>query len=223
MIAVLAPLLATMGAAGLLLVMAIVFAETGLIVGAFLPGDSLLFTVGVMVAAHVLPLPLWLAVVACAVAAIVGDQVGYALGRRFGPSVFSRSHSRLLNPRHVDRAQQFFARHGSKAVVLARFLPVVRGFTPPVAGIGGMPYRRFAVYNVIGGVAWTVVMLVAGFFAGGVPLVAQHIELLAIGLVALSVVPACAMWVRNRMRRRARRAADLPLARVEPVELAHTG
>ncbi|MCW2762226.1 MAG: hypothetical protein JWR85_2427 [Marmoricola sp.] len=210
MIAVLTPLMASMGVAALLVVVAIVFAETGLIVAAFLPGDSLLFTFGVLVAAHVVPLPLWLVVIASAAAAVGGDQVGYALGRRFGPRVFSRRHSRLLNPHHVDKAQEFFERHGSKAVVLARFVPVVRGFVPAVAGVGRMSYRRFAAYNVVGGVAWTMTMLLGGFYAGGIPLVAAHVELLAVALVALSLVPVMFVWVRNRLRRRGEGKTDSP-------------
>ncbi len=201
MIAVLTPVLISMGALGLLVVVAVVFVETGLIVGSFLPGDSLLVTVGVLVASHVMALPLWLVVAACAAAAVAGDQVGYGLGRRFGAAVFSRSHSRLLNPRHVVKAHEFFARHGSLAVVLARFVPVVRGLTPPVAGMGRMPYRRFAVYNIVGGVAWTSLLLVAGFYAGGVPLVARHVELLAVGLVVASLVPTGVMWWRRTRAR----------------------
>ncbi len=204
MIAVLTPLLMSLGAAALLVILPIVFAETGLVVLAFLPGDSLLFTVGILVATHVMPLPLWLVVAACAVAAVAGDQLGYLLGRRFGPAVFSRPKSRWFNPEHAVRAHEFFVRHGSKAVVLARFVPVVRGFAPVVAGVGRMPRGRFTTYNVLGGLGWTASMLVAGFYAGGIPLVAAHIELFAIGLVVASLVPAGLAWLRDRVRRRRR-------------------
>lgn len=210
MIAVLTPLLAALGPAALLLVMAIVFVETALLVGFFLPGDSLLFTVGILVAAHALPLPLWLVGAGAAVAAILGDQVGFWLGRRFGPTIFSRAGSRLLNPRHAERAQAFFARHGHKAVVLARFVPVVRSLTPVVAGVARMPHRRFTAYNVLGGIGWTALMLLAGFYAGGVPFVAAHVELVAVALVALSLVPAVATWLRRRSRSRRLLAVRIP-------------
>jgi membrane protein DedA with SNARE-associated domain len=209
-----------MGPAALLLVMAIMFVETALLVGFFLPGDSLLFTVGILVAAHALPLPLWVVGAGAALAAILGDQVGFWLGRRFGPAVFSRAGSRLLNPRHAERAQEFFARHGHKAVVLARFVPVVRSLTPVVAGVARMPHRRFTTYNVLGGVGWTALMLVAGFYAGGVPFVAAHVELVAVGLVALSLVPAVITW----LRRRSRRTTAVPVPEPRPlVGVGHAG
>lgn len=197
MIALLTPLMAALGPLALLLLMAVLFAETGLLVGFFLPGDSLLFAAGVLVAAGAVPLPLWLVVAGASLAAVVGDQVAYVIGRRWGPRLFSRPDSRWLSSRHVTSAQRFFERHGAKAVVLARLLPVVRAMTPAVAGAAGMSRRRFTAYNVVGGVLWTVGLLVAGFFLGGVSLVAQHVELLAIGLVLVSLVPAAVVFLRR--------------------------
>ncbi|MCW2799434.1 MAG: hypothetical protein JWQ70_906 [Aeromicrobium sp.] len=199
-IAVLTPWLVSLGPAAFLLVMAIVFAESGLLIGFFLPGDSLLFLAGAFVASGVIDLPLWLLMLGVAIAAIAGDQVGYVIGRRLGPRVFSRPDSRLFSQSHADSAKRFFERHGSKAVILARFVPVVRTFVPVVAGIGRMPRRRFTAYNVIGGATWSALILAAGFWFGGIAFVAAHIELITIGLAGLSVVPALIAYVRNRRR-----------------------
>lgn len=199
MIAFLTPLLYGLGPAALLLAMVIVFAETGVLVGFFLPGDSLLFTVGILVATGVIHLPLVLVAAGLFGAAAAGDQVGYLLGRRFGPRVFSRPESRLFSRSHAQRAEAFFAKHGSKAVILARFVPVVRTFTPVVAGVGRMPRRTFTVFNLTGAALWAVGLLVAGYFLGGVPIVAAHVELFAIGMVAVSLVPAAAAVVRHRI------------------------
>lgn len=203
MIPSLTPYLASLGPAALLVVMAIVFAETGLLVGFFLPGDSLLFTVGVLTSAGVLGLPFWVVAVGVFVAACAGDQVGYLIGRRAGPRVFSRPDSRLLAQEHAERAQDFFARHGSKAVVLARFVPVVRTFAPVVAGVGRMSYRRFLVFNVAGAFAWGVGVLTAGYFLGGVPFVADHVELIVLAVVAASLAPILVAGLRHRTRARA--------------------
>lgn len=198
MIAVLTPLLYALGPAALLLIMAVVFAESGLLMGFFLPGDSLLFLAGALVASHVIGVPLWLLGIGVFVAAVVGDQVGYSIGRRLGPRLFSRPDSRLFSQTNADRARRFFDRHGSGAVVLARFVPVVRTFVPAVAGIAHMPRRRFGTYNVIGAACWSAAIVTSGYLFGGIPFVAAHIELITIGLAGLSVVPAVLAYVRNR-------------------------
>ncbi|RYB93685.1 DedA family protein [Nocardioides oleivorans] len=189
------------GPLSLLLVMAIVFAETGLFAGFFLPGDSLLFTAGVLVAGGIVHVPLAVMAAGVVVAAFAGDQVGYLVGRKAGPRIFNRPDSRLFSRKHADRARAFFDRHGSRAVVLARFVPVVRTFTPTVAGVGEMPYRRFVGYNAIGALVWGVGVLAAGYLLGGVPFVAAHVELLSLGIVALSVLPAGASLLAGRRRR----------------------
>ena len=166
------------------------------------PGDSLLFTLGVLAAGGLLHVPLWVVALGVGAAAVAGDQVGYLLGRRFGPLVFSRPESRWFSRSHAERAQGFFDRHGSRAVVLARFLPVVRTFTPVVAGVARMPRGLFTAYNVVGGLAWTLGLVTVGFFLGGIPLIAGHIELLAIGMVALSLIPALVGVLRHRSARR---------------------
>ena len=201
MIALLTPLMAVLGPLAVLLLMGVLFAETGLLAGFFLPGDSLLFAAGVLVAAGAIHLPLWLVAAGACLAAVVGDQVGYLVGRRFGPRVFNRRNSR----HHVARAEAFFDRHGPKAVVLARFVPVVRTLVPAMAGMGQMPRRRFTAYNLAGGLVWAVGMLLAGFFLGGIPFIAAHIELLALAVVAASLVPAGL----GLLRRRAGRARRL--------------
>jgi membrane protein DedA with SNARE-associated domain len=206
MVALLTPLMAVLGPAAILLLMGVLFAETGLLAGFFLPGDSLLFTAGVLVASGAVPLPLWLVVLGAAVAAVAGDQLGYVLGRRLGPWLFRRRSSRLLSrvlsEHHLERAEAFFERHGPKAVVLARFVPLARTFTPAVAGAAQMPRRRFVAYNLLGAAGWTALFLVGGFFLGGIPLVAAHVELLAVGMVAVPVVPAAVAHLRHRRRRR---------------------
>ena len=188
------------------ILMAIVFVETGLVIMPFLPGDSLLFAAGVLVATGAMHLPVWLVAAAALAAAVAGDQVGYLVGRGWGPRVFRRQDSRLFSRRHVDRARVFFDRHGPRAVILARFVPVVRTFTPVVAGVGQMSRRRFSLYNVVGAALWAVGLLVAGYFLGGIPLIANHVELVAIGMVAASLVPATLALVRRRVVRR--RSAD---------------
>jgi membrane protein DedA with SNARE-associated domain len=150
------------------------------------------------VAAGEVHLPLEVVGAGAFVAAAAGDQFGYLLGRRFGPRVFSRPDSRLFSQRHVIRAQTFFERHGPRAVLLARLVPVVRALTPVVAGVGRMPRGRFTLYNLIGAAVWTAGMLVAGFLLGGVSFVADHVELIVVGMVAVSFLPAAAASLHRR-------------------------
>jgi membrane protein DedA with SNARE-associated domain len=190
------------GPLSLIVIMAIVFAETGLLAGFFLPGDSLLFSAGVLLAGGVIQLPFAVVVLGVVVAAFVGDQVGYLIGRKVGPRLFNRPDSRFFSRRHAVRAHDFFVRHGPKAVVLARFVPIVRTFTPTVAGVGAMPYLRFVAHNALGAALWGVGMLAAGRLLGGVPFVAANVELMTLAVVALSLLPAAASLVRARRRHR---------------------
>ena len=151
---------------GLLGVLAAVFAESGLLIGVVLPGDSLLFTTGLLIADGVLRTPLWLAVILIVTAAVGGDQVGYLLGRRAGPALRRRPDGRVLRTRHLDQAAAFFDRHGPRAVVLARFVPIVRTLTPVLAGASGMGHRRFTAYNVLGGILWGAGVTVLGHALG---------------------------------------------------------
>lgn len=180
----------------------------------FLPGDSLLFAAGLFTAAGVIPLPIGLILAGAAASAVAGDQVGFRIGRRLGPRLFAPGGRRPWSQRHVAAAHDFFERHGHKAVVLARFVPLARTFTPVVAGAVGMPARRFTGYNVVGGLLWTTSMLLAGFFLGGVPLIAAHVELATVALIAVSLIPATAAFLRHRMRPE-RTVASAPPAPVE--------
>jgi membrane-associated protein len=197
MIIAITPLLYTLGPVAVLLVMAVVFAETGLLLG-FLPGDSLLFTAGVLVAAHVVNVPLWVLALGVVTAAAIGDQVGYQIGRRLGPRIRKRPDSRLFSRRQAALAEEFFAVHGSKAIVLARFVPVLRAIVPVVAGVGRMPRNRFTAYNLTGAFLWGVGFVAAGFVFGGIPFVAQHVDLIMVGVVAITLGSAAAALLRRR-------------------------
>jgi membrane-associated protein len=190
---------------GLIGILAIVFAESGLLIGFFLPGDSLLFTAGLLTAdGRYLAYPLWLVCLLITVAAIAGDQVGYLFGRRVGPALFRRPDSRLFKQEYLTKAQEFFDRYGARSIVLARFVPIVRTFTPIVAGVSGMNYRVFVAYNVIGGVLWGTGVTVLGYFLGQVSFVRDNIELILVGIVALSVLPMVVELIRHRLRQPAR-------------------
>ncbi|MEV4134260.1 VTT domain-containing protein [Dactylosporangium sp. NPDC049742] len=184
-------------------ILAIVFAESGLLIGFFLPGDSLLFTTGLLVAdGRYLHQPLWLVCLLVSVAAFAGDQFGYLFGRRVGSALFRRPNSRLFKQEHLAKAQEFFARYGARSIVLARFVPVVRTFTPIVAGTSGMHYRTFVLYNAVGGALWGTGVTVLGYFLGRIAFVKSNIELILIGVVVLSVVPIAVELLRARARRR---------------------
>jgi membrane-associated protein len=184
-------------AVGYVGVTAIIFAETGLLIGFFLPGDSLMVTAGLLGSQGYLDV-VWLGVL-LTVAAIVGDSVGYAVGKASGPRLFSRDDSLLFNKKHLVRAAQFYERHGGKTIVIARFMPIIRTFAPVVAGMGGMRYSRFVAYNVVGGVAWVWSMLLTGYFLGRyVPGIAKHIDLVIVVVIVLSIMPAIVARLRAR-------------------------
>lgn len=187
---------------GLIGIMVIVFAESGLLVGVFLPGDSLLFTAGLLSATTSLLPPLWVIIPAIVVAAIVGDQVGYVIGSRAGPKIFHRPDSRFFRHEFVDKAYSYFDRYGGRTIVLARFVPIVRTFTPVIAGVSQMSYRTFVAYNVLGGTLWGVSVTTIGYFLGQIDFVAANIELILIGIVALSVLPIGVEFLRARSRSR---------------------
>jgi membrane-associated protein len=179
---------------------AIVFAETGLLVGFFLPGDSLLVTAGVIAATGELNIVL-LNVLLCA-AAIIGDQVGYMIGRRAGPKIFNREKSFLFAKDHLLRTKAFYDKHGGKTVVIARFMPFARTFAPVVAGVGAMSYRRFVSYNVFGGIGWVVSMTLLGYFLGtSIPDIDKHIHKVVAVVILLSILPGIIEILRHRMRR----------------------
>lgn len=179
----------------------IIFAESGLLVGFFLPGDSLLFIAGLIAAGGSdlkVSLSLPVILVGCAIAAIAGDQVGYAFGKKVGPALFNRPDSKIFKQQYVAQADAFFDRHGSKAIVLARFVPVVRTFTPILAGVGKMHYRRFVVYNVAGGLLWTLGIIMLGYWFGNVAFIKNNLEIVLIAIVVLSIIPAAIEFLRHR-------------------------
>ncbi|WP_203863054.1 DedA family protein [Plantactinospora mayteni] len=186
---------------GLLGILAVVFAESGLLIGFFLPGDSLLFTTGLLTAdGRFLHTPLWLVCLLISLAAIAGDQVGYLFGQRVGPRLFRRPDARLFKQSHLTKARTFFDTYGARSIVLARFVPAVRTFTPIVAGASGMHYRAFLMYNVGGGILWGSGVTVLGSLLGRVAFVRDHIELILIAIVAVSVLPIVIELLRARRR-----------------------
>ncbi len=187
-------LIDTFGLAG---TMAVLFAECGLLIGFFLPGDSLLFTAGVLAAGGRIA-PLWVMLILLPVAAVVGNLVGYWIGRTAGPALFARPDSRLFKAEHVTRSQAFFERNGARTVLLARFVPIVRTFTTVLAGVSRMDPRRFVLYSVIGGIAWAAGVTALGFWLGRVAVVRDHVELFIVAVVAVSLLPVGIELIRSR-------------------------
>jgi membrane-associated protein len=182
------------------LLFAVIFAETGLVVTPFLPGDSLLFAAGAIAATGALDI--WAVMIVLFVAAVLGDAVNYAVGRHIGPRVFRPEgrkgrFERLLNPKHLERTHEFFETYGGKAVVMARFVPIVRTFIPFVAGAGSMTYATFAFYNVFGGALWVLVCVGAGYLFGGIPVVKENFELVVLAIIGVSVLPMAVELLRH--------------------------
>jgi membrane-associated protein len=190
---------------GIFLLAAIVFAESGLLIGFFLPGDSLLFIAGFLASPagleatgkEVLPNIIIVMAVASAMA-IIGDQVGYLIGKKLGPAVFARPKSRLFDPAHVVRANEFFAEHGSRTIIIARFVPVVRTFVPVVAGVGEMDYKTFTRFNIIGGLLWGAGIPLLGYFLGKIEFVKNNIEVAILAIVLVSLLPVILEFVKHR-------------------------
>lgn len=174
----------------------IIFAETGLVITPFLPGDSLLFAVGALAGGGFLNI--WVIYVVMLVAAIVGDTVNYWVGHHFGPKVFSKENSRIFNRAYLEKTREFYEKHGGKTIILARFLPIIRTFAPFVAGVGKMHYRTFFFYNVVGAVVWVTSFTFAGYFFGALPFVKKNFEYLVIGIIVLSVVPFFWEYIRHK-------------------------
>jgi membrane-associated protein len=189
------------GGWGYALLASIVFSETGLLVGLFLPGDSLLFTVGVVAGAGELDIVGICALLAAA--SILGDQSGYFLGHRTGPRIFTRKDSRLFKQEYVTRTQEFYAKHGGKTLIYAKFVPIVRTFAPFMAGVGKMRYSRFLSFNLLGGFGWVVSMTLAGYFLGGMPVIRRNFEKAVIGIVIISVLPLAIHYLQSRRKKSA--------------------
>ena len=183
--------------AAFIAVLVIIFIECGLFVF-FLPGDSLLFVTGLYISTGTIGVPLWLACILLSIAAFGGNIVGYLIGRRIGPALFDKPDSRFFKPRYIESTHEFFTKYGPKAIVLARFVPVVRTFITAMAGVGNMNQRMYTSYSVIGGVLWASGLTILGYFLGHVEFVQKNIDLIAIAIVILSVLPAVLEWQRNR-------------------------
>jgi membrane-associated protein len=180
---------------------AIIFAETGLLVGFFLPGDSLLVTAGLLSSQPQFGLNMWLLGALLTIAAIVGNSAGYAIGFYSGPKLFKREDSLLFKKKHLIRAHDFFQKHGGKALVIARFMPIVRTFVPVVAGLGRMPFRAYTAYNVLGAVLWIWSMLFIGYFLGRyIPGIENHITKVILVVIFISLLPGLISWQRERSR-----------------------
>jgi membrane-associated protein len=201
-----------LAAAGLLVLMLVVFAETGLLVGFFLPGDSLLFTAGLLVAQDKLDISIWWLVLLLPLAAIAGDQTGYTIGRMSGPRVFNRPDSRFFQQEYVDKSYAFFEKYGGRTIVLARFVPIVRTFAPVIAGVSKMSRRVFTTYNVLGAVLWASGVPLLGYYLGRIDWIAENLEPVILGIVALSVLPIAVEVLRARrtQRRGPTRGQDIP-------------
>lgn len=178
-------LLTQFGYIGLFL---IVFAESGLLVGFFLPGDSLLFTAGILAATGIFNI--WVLFPLIFFAAVIGDQVGYMTGATVGRKLFNRENSMFFKKHHVEKSQRFFEKHGASAIIIARFVPIVRTFTPILAGVGKMPYKTFVTYNIIGGLIWGIGMTALGYWVGGIPGVEKYVHYIALVIIVLSLIPA---------------------------------
>jgi len=190
---------------GYILLVAIVFSETGLLIGCFLPGDSLLITAGLLAAAG--HLNIWWLNGLLIAAAIIGDSVGYAIGVRLGPRIFTRQKSLLFNPKHVERTHRFYEKYGPKTIVIARFVPIVRTFAPVLAGVGTMQYRRFLFYNVAGGIGWVASMTWGGYWLARMfPAIFARIHILVIVIIVLSCVPIAIEIYRERRKAAKQRA-----------------
>ena len=185
------------GTAAFIAVLVIIFIECGLFVF-FLPGDSLLFVTGLFISTGQIGVPLWLACILLSLAAWLGNLSGYAIGRKVGPSLFHRPNSKLLNPEGIAKTHAFFEKYGTKAIVLGRFVPIVRTFITAMAGVGRMDARVYATWSLVGGVLWAAGLTVLGYFLGQNAFVQKNIELIAILIVVISVIPAGIEWWRSR-------------------------
>jgi membrane-associated protein len=205
-------LISSFGIYALIGVCAIVFIETGLLIGFFLPGDSLLFVTGLMISTgdvvwpigdEYVPVPIWVACVAITASAWLGDQTGYWIGRKSGPAIFNKTDSKFFTQKNVDRTNSFFEKYGAKAIILAHFVPVMRTFVPVAAGIGQMNYRRFLKYNIYGVIGWGTMVTLLGYYLGKIPFVAAHVEYFTIAFILVSTIPIVMEIVKSRREHKA--------------------
>jgi membrane-associated protein len=180
----------------------IIFAECGLLIGFFLPGDSLLFPLGLLIATGSVHLPLWVVCLVMSACAVLGNIVGYGVGWAIGPKLFNKPDSRLFRREYVDKTHEFFERYGVRAIFLARFVPVIRTFITAVAGVGRMERGRFFGVSIVGGIVWASAVLVAGYFLGRISFIANHVDLILVLIVLVSVIPLVIEWARHRRERK---------------------
>ena len=201
--------LSGMGPAAMILVCLIVIAETGLFIGVILPGgDSLLFAVGVMIGAGVIDFPIWLACILISISAVIGDQLGYFIGRKAGPAIFKRPDSKFFSQDNAVRAQKFFEKYGAKAVIFAHFVPVMRTFIPVAAGVGKMKYSYYLRYNIIGALSWGLIVPLLGFFLGSITFISENVILVTLVLVAISFIPVLLEVIKARKEKLASKVTD---------------
>jgi membrane-associated protein len=205
-------LISSFGIYALVGVCAIVFIETGLLIGFFLPGDSLLFVTGLLISTgdvvfpvggEMVPVPIWIACAAISISAWLGDQTGYWIGRKVGPAIFNKTDSKFFSQKNVSATNAFFEKYGAKAIILAHFVPVMRTFVPVAAGIGQMNYKRFLKYNVYGVIGWGTMVTLLGYWLGKIPFVAQHVEYFTIAFVVISTIPIVMEVVKTRREHKA--------------------
>jgi membrane-associated protein len=211
-------LLSTLGSYLLLVIAIIIFAECGLLIGFFLPGDSLLFPLGLYIAKGTVHTPLWLACLIMSACAVVGNVLGYWIGRLVGPKLFNKPDSRLFKREYVDKTHAFFERYGGRAIFLARFVPIIRTFITAVAGVGKMDAKRYTTISVAGGVVWASGVLVLGYFLGQVGFIANHLDLVLVAIVVISVIPMAIEWARGRRANKLAPQADAELTQIMDAE-----
>jgi membrane-associated protein len=199
----------------------LIFADCGILIGFLIPGDTLLFTLGLLIAEGAVNMPIWLACLILSVCAVVGNVTGYYIGAAIGPKLFSNPDSKIFKRKHIERTHEFFEKYGARAIILARFVPIVRTFITAVAGIGKMDQRKYFTYSAIGGVLWAVAVPLLGFFLGQVPLVHDHLEIFLIAIPVLSVIPIVFEIVKSRRERKAREAAaaETPLEATQQFDV----
>lgn len=194
-------LLTNLGDIAFWVVLGIIFAECGLLIGFFLPGDSLLFVTGLFIAQGFISMNIWLGAILLTIAAIVGNAVGYWIGKKAGPALFRKPDSKLFKREYVEKTGHFFEKYGARAIVMARFVPIVRTFITAMAGMGGMNFRRFITFSAIGGVIWAGGVTILGYFLGNIPFVEKNIELILLLVVLVSVIPIVMEWIKHRRQR----------------------
>ena len=195
------PTLRSLGAVAFWVVLAIIFAECGLLIGFFLPGDSLLFIAGMLIAQRIISMNIGLAIMLLIIAAIAGNIVGYGIGLKAGPALFKKPDSRFFKKEYVDKTHTFFEKYGARAIVMARFVPIIRTFITAVAGVGRMDFRRFVIFSCIGAILWAGLVTLAGYFLGNIEFVKKNIEIILVLVILVSILPLVFEYIKHRRER----------------------